>query len=100
MGLESVKIKAPNDLMSCSLLGKLGGDQELHQYVESMIINKEIIERPHIIITRLQDYASLYKDRKLPNTETSTTLLIHIYEPHKIVYFCKHEKYNNKSTNH
>ncbi|MBW0465804.1 hypothetical protein O181_005519 [Austropuccinia psidii MF-1] len=59
MELESVNIKVPNDLLSFSLLGKLGGDRDLHQFVDSLTLNKELIEIPDIILTRLQDYASL-----------------------------------------
>ncbi|MBW0536235.1 hypothetical protein O181_075950 [Austropuccinia psidii MF-1] len=100
MELESVNIKVPNDLLSFSLLGKLGGDRELHQFVDSLTLNKELIERPDIILTRLQDYASLYKDRNLPSTKNSTALFTNINEPHKIVYFCKLGKHNEKCTSH
>ncbi|MBW0583199.1 hypothetical protein O181_122914 [Austropuccinia psidii MF-1] len=100
MELESVNIKVPNDLLSFSLLGKLGGDCELHQFVDSLTLNEELIERPDIILTRLQDYASLYKDRNLPSTKNSTALFTNISEPHKIVYFCKLGKHNEKCTSH
>ncbi|MBW0529051.1 hypothetical protein O181_068766 [Austropuccinia psidii MF-1] len=63
MELESIKIKFPSDLLAFSLLGKLGGDQELQQFVHSLTLNEDLIERPDIILSRLQDYASLYKDR-------------------------------------
>ncbi|MBW0464810.1 hypothetical protein O181_004525 [Austropuccinia psidii MF-1] len=100
MDLESVNIKVPNDLLSFSLLGKLGGDRELHQFVDSLTLNKELIERPDIILTRLQDYASLYKDRNLPSIKNSTALITNIDEPHKIIYFCKYGKHNEKCTSH
>ncbi|MBW0501283.1 hypothetical protein O181_040998 [Austropuccinia psidii MF-1] len=100
MELESVNIKVPNDLLSFSLLGKLGGDRELHQFVDSLTLKKELIERPDIILTRLQDYASLYKDRNLPSTKNSTALITNINEPHKIVYFCKLGKHNEKCKSH
>ncbi|MBW0478338.1 hypothetical protein O181_018053 [Austropuccinia psidii MF-1] len=61
---------------------------------------KELLERPDLLLTRLQDYASLYKDRNLLTTKNSTALITHVDEPHKIVYFCKKGKHNSKCTNH
>ncbi|MBW0476338.1 hypothetical protein O181_016053 [Austropuccinia psidii MF-1] len=48
--LESVNIKVPNGLLSFSLLGKLGGDCDLSQFVYSLTLNEELIERPDIIL--------------------------------------------------
>ncbi|MBW0508042.1 hypothetical protein O181_047757 [Austropuccinia psidii MF-1] len=100
MKLESVNIKVPNELLSFSLLGKLGGDHELHQFVDSLTLNEELIERPELILTRLQYYASLHRDRNALSTKKLTALITQVNEPHKTVYFCKNGKHNNKCTNH
>ncbi|MBW0508795.1 hypothetical protein O181_048510 [Austropuccinia psidii MF-1] len=62
---ESVSIKVPNALLLYSLLGKLAGDSELHQFIESLTLNRELIEKPDLILTRLQDYVHVSL-RKLP----------------------------------
>ncbi|MBW0503144.1 hypothetical protein O181_042859 [Austropuccinia psidii MF-1] len=100
MELESLNIKVPNNLLSFSLLGKLGGDKDLHQFVDNLTLNEELIERPELILTRLQDYANLQKERMGKNSENVEALLTSIYEPHKIVYYCKNGKHNYKCTNH
>ncbi|MBW0548518.1 hypothetical protein O181_088233 [Austropuccinia psidii MF-1] len=98
MELESLNIKRPNNILSFSLLGKLGGERKLHQFLDSITLNEELLKTPDINLTRLQDYASLYKDRNLPSTKNSTALITNIDEPHKIVYFCKYGKHNEKCT--
>ncbi|MBW0537363.1 hypothetical protein O181_077078, partial [Austropuccinia psidii MF-1] len=57
--LESVSIKVPNALLLYSLLGKVAGDLKLHQFIESLTSNEELIEKPDPILTHLQDYVHL-----------------------------------------
>ncbi|MBW0479726.1 hypothetical protein O181_019441 [Austropuccinia psidii MF-1] len=59
MELETVSIKIPNKLLSYSLLGKLAGDSKLHQLVETLTLNEELIKSPDLILTQLQDYVHL-----------------------------------------
>ncbi|MBW0564960.1 hypothetical protein O181_104675 [Austropuccinia psidii MF-1] len=40
MELESVNIKVPNEILSLSLLGKLGGKSPLHQFIEVLTLNE------------------------------------------------------------
>ncbi|MBW0463020.1 hypothetical protein O181_002735 [Austropuccinia psidii MF-1] len=100
MELESVNIKVPDDLLSFSLLGKLGGDKDLHQFIDNLTLNEELIEKPELIRTRHQDYANIHKDRIKKNPENVEALFTSINEPHKIVYYCKNGKHNYKCTNH
>ncbi|MBW0510253.1 hypothetical protein O181_049968 [Austropuccinia psidii MF-1] len=97
MELESVNIKVPNDLLSFSLLGKLGGDCKLHQFVDSLTLNKELIKGPDLILTRLKDCASMCKDRNIPSVKNSSTLFTKVEDPHKTVYFCRNRKQENKT---
>ncbi|MBW0558348.1 hypothetical protein O181_098063 [Austropuccinia psidii MF-1] len=101
MELESVDKKVPNDLLSFSLLGKIGGDCELHHFADGLTLNEELIEKPDLILTRLQDYSSIHKERIL-STEGNTCALVTTTnnEPHKIVYYCRNGKHNKKCTNH
>ncbi|MBW0548154.1 hypothetical protein O181_087869 [Austropuccinia psidii MF-1] len=57
--LDTVSIKVPNDLFSYSLLGKLAGDPRLQQFIEVLTLNKDLIEKPDSIHTKLQDYVHL-----------------------------------------
>ncbi|MBW0476043.1 hypothetical protein O181_015758 [Austropuccinia psidii MF-1] len=100
MELESVNIKVPHDLLLFSLLGKLGGDRELHQFVDNLTLNEELIERPDLILTRLQHYANIHKERSEKSQENIGALFMSINKPHKIVYFCKNGIHNHKCTNH
>ncbi|MBW0502748.1 hypothetical protein O181_042463 [Austropuccinia psidii MF-1] len=90
MELKSVNIKVPNDLLSFSLLGKIGGNRELHHFFDSLTLNEELIERPDLILTRLQDYASIHKKR-ISSTEGNTCALVTTTnnEPQKKVYYCR-----------
>ncbi|MBW0461885.1 hypothetical protein O181_001600 [Austropuccinia psidii MF-1] len=50
MELDAVSIVVPNELLSYSLLGKLRGSSNLSQFVENLIFNEEIIEKPLLIL--------------------------------------------------
>ncbi|MBW0504171.1 hypothetical protein O181_043886 [Austropuccinia psidii MF-1] len=47
---EAVRVVVPPELLSYSLLGKLGGDTNLHQFVENLTLNEDIIEKPEKIL--------------------------------------------------
>ncbi|MBW0533981.1 hypothetical protein O181_073696 [Austropuccinia psidii MF-1] len=100
MELDSVSIIVPAELLSYSLLGKVGGDTNIHQFIENLTLNKDIIKKPKKILTRLQDLAHLNNTKKLPQNHSSTALLSNVEEPHKIVYYCAKGKHNTKCTTH
>ncbi|MBW0534203.1 hypothetical protein O181_073918 [Austropuccinia psidii MF-1] len=100
--LESVSIKVPNALLSYYLLGKLAGDLKLHQFIGSLTLNEELIEKPDLICTRLQDYVhlSLRKlPKRLPNSSVSA-LVSASNNNFKIIYYCTNAKHNLKNTSH
>ncbi|MBW0471579.1 hypothetical protein O181_011294 [Austropuccinia psidii MF-1] len=99
--LESVSIKVPNELLSYSLLGKLSGDPKLHQLIEVLTLNKDVIEKPDTVLIKLQDYVHLTQNNNpstLPNSVTS--LVSTSEEAYKIIYYCTNGKHNDKSTSH
>ncbi|MBW0502749.1 hypothetical protein O181_042464 [Austropuccinia psidii MF-1] len=100
MELDAVSIIVPAQLLSYSLLWKLGGDESLHQFVKNITLNKDIIEKPKQILTCLQDLANLSNGEKKGQTVSPTALLSNIEEPHKIVYYCIKGKHNIKCTMH
>ncbi|MBW0494469.1 hypothetical protein O181_034184 [Austropuccinia psidii MF-1] len=100
MELDAVSITVPAELLSYSLLGKLGGDVNLHQFVENLTLNEDIIEKPEKILTRLQDLAHLVISEKKSQITSPTALVSNVEEPHKIVYDCVKGKHNLKCTSH
>ncbi|MBW0483966.1 hypothetical protein O181_023681 [Austropuccinia psidii MF-1] len=100
MELETVRIKVPNELLSYSLLGKLAGDSKLQQLVECLTVNDELIERPNLILTRLQDYFHLTKTKDPSSTNLLSALVSTTNESFKIIHYCTNGKHNPKSTTH
>ncbi|MBW0535815.1 hypothetical protein O181_075530 [Austropuccinia psidii MF-1] len=63
--LDSVSVKMPSKILSYIILGKLAGDPKLNQAVELLTLNKEIIEKPDQILSRLQEYPIIAKPKIL-----------------------------------
>ncbi|MBW0481615.1 hypothetical protein O181_021330 [Austropuccinia psidii MF-1] len=100
MELDAVSIIVPNELLSYSPLGKLGGNHHLSQFVESLIFNEDIIEKPQSILSRLQDFASHNQHASYGKETMSNALTTYLDELHKIIYYCSNGKHNNKCTTH
>ncbi|MBW0487210.1 hypothetical protein O181_026925 [Austropuccinia psidii MF-1] len=96
--LETVNIKIPNELLLYSLLGKLAGDSKLHQLVPSLTLNKELIERPNLILNFLQDYIYLTKSKDPNCTNFPSALVSTTNESFKIIHYFTNGKHNPKST--
>ncbi|MBW0517751.1 hypothetical protein O181_057466, partial [Austropuccinia psidii MF-1] len=93
-------IVVPNELLSYSLLGKLGGNSNLSQFVENLIFNEDIIEKQFLILSRLQDFANHNNHNADRNESNSTVLTTLSDKPHKIVFYCGNEKHNRRCTTH
>ncbi|MBW0467473.1 hypothetical protein O181_007188 [Austropuccinia psidii MF-1] len=100
MELKAVSIVVPPKLLSYSLLGKLGGDTNLHQFVKNLTLNKDIIEKPEKILTRLQDLAHLNTLDCKQQSAARTALVSSGVEPHKIIYYCATGKHNKECSTH
>ncbi|MBW0465597.1 hypothetical protein O181_005312 [Austropuccinia psidii MF-1] len=103
MELEAVSIVVPNKLLSYSLLGKPGGNPHLSQFVETLTFNKDIIEKPMIILSLIQNFASHINHSNSPNAKkesNSSSLITSFEEPHKIIFYCSNGKHNNRCTTH
>ncbi|MBW0529849.1 hypothetical protein O181_069564 [Austropuccinia psidii MF-1] len=99
LDLESVNIIVPAELLSFTLLGKLRGDSKLHQYVEVLTLNDDLVEKPNLILSKLQDF---YNNSRLKEN-LSITASAHLSEssgPYKIMYYCANGKHNPNCTNH
>ncbi|MBW0505588.1 hypothetical protein O181_045303 [Austropuccinia psidii MF-1] len=100
MELDAVSIVVPNELLSYSLLGKLGGNPHLSQFVETLIFNEDIIEKPLAILSRLQDFASHSNLSNYTKGTSSSALVTTHDEPHKVVFYCSQGKHNLRCTTH
>ncbi|MBW0494580.1 hypothetical protein O181_034295 [Austropuccinia psidii MF-1] len=100
MELDAVSIVVPEELSSYSLLGKLGGSSHLSQFVENLIFNKDIIEKPLLILSRLQDFANHNHQNTSRSEPNSTALTTALNEPHKIIFYCANGQHNSKCTTH
>ncbi|MBW0565799.1 hypothetical protein O181_105514 [Austropuccinia psidii MF-1] len=99
--LESVSIKVPNKFLSYSLLGKLGGDPKLHQYIKVLTLSDNLIKKPDMILKKLQDDVHLIRDNSPPLPSNSATALVSTTDKtYKIIYYSTNGKHNNKSTSH
>ncbi|MBW0585879.1 hypothetical protein O181_125594 [Austropuccinia psidii MF-1] len=89
MGLEAVSIMVPPELRSYSLLGKLGGNTNMHRFVENLTLNVDIVEKPEKILTQLHDLAHLNTlDCKL-QLYFPTSLVPSGFEPQKTIFYCE-----------
>ncbi|MBW0550303.1 hypothetical protein O181_090018 [Austropuccinia psidii MF-1] len=100
MELETISIKIPNKLLLYSLLGKLAGDSKLHQLVETLTLNEELIESPDLLLTQLQDYVHLIGSKDPPPTNLPSALVSTVDNSFKIIHFFTNGKHNPKSTTH
>ncbi|MBW0542066.1 hypothetical protein O181_081781 [Austropuccinia psidii MF-1] len=100
MKLETVSIKIPKELLFYSLIGKLAGDSKLHQLVETLTLNEELIKSPDLILTRLQDYVHLIGSQDPPPTNLPSAPISTIDNSFKIIHYCTNGKHNAKSTTH
>ncbi|MBW0484296.1 hypothetical protein O181_024011 [Austropuccinia psidii MF-1] len=98
LDLELVNIHVPNKIVSFSLLGKLGGDHKLYQLVKGRNLNEDVIQRPEIIFSRLQEYVTLMRIKEPIKDLSAFTLVLTTNEPYKIVYYCIEGKHNPKCT--
>ncbi|MBW0523806.1 hypothetical protein O181_063521 [Austropuccinia psidii MF-1] len=92
LDLETVNINLPNEILTFSLLGKLGGDPKLYQLVEGLTLNKDVIQRPDIIRSRIQDYVKLTKIKEPSRDLNASALVSTTNEPYKIIYYCTNGK--------
>ncbi|MBW0524002.1 hypothetical protein O181_063717 [Austropuccinia psidii MF-1] len=74
MELESVDIKVPNEILTFSLLGKLGGKAQLHKFIEVLTLNEEFIEKPNLILNRLQYFANLLLTKNVETDKNHSAL--------------------------
>ncbi|MBW0535355.1 hypothetical protein O181_075070, partial [Austropuccinia psidii MF-1] len=98
--METVNIIVPSELLSFTLLGKLSGDPKIHQYVEALSLNEDLIELPDVILSKLQDYHHNTAIRQDSAVSPATALLSESSHPYRILYYCTNGKHNPMCTSH
>ncbi|MBW0483354.1 hypothetical protein O181_023069 [Austropuccinia psidii MF-1] len=97
--LVSVSIKFPNELLSYSLLGKLAGDPKLHQFIEGLTLNKELIARTNFLLSKLPDFFHITNSKSSSSSSDSVTDLVSTSDKtYNIIYYCTNGKHNIKRT--
>ncbi|MBW0548016.1 hypothetical protein O181_087731 [Austropuccinia psidii MF-1] len=100
MSLETVNINIPAECHSFTLLGKLSGDPKIHQFVEVLSLNEELIQQPELVLERLQEFHDNSKTQ-LPNQAPAPIALVsESAHPYKITYYCTNGKHNPMCTTH
>ncbi|MBW0532572.1 hypothetical protein O181_072287 [Austropuccinia psidii MF-1] len=101
--LDSVSVKMPSEIPSYIILGKLAGDPKLGQIIELLTLNKEIIEKPDQILSRLQEYPNHCQTKDAcSNTLAPASALLSSTsnEPYQIIYYCSNGGQNSKFLTH
>ncbi|MBW0502257.1 hypothetical protein O181_041972 [Austropuccinia psidii MF-1] len=100
MLLETVNINIPAECHSFTLLGKLSGDPKIHQFVEVLSLNEELIQQPELVLERLQELHDNSKTQLSNQAPAPTALVSESAHPYKITYYCTNGKHNPMCTTH
>ncbi|MBW0492434.1 hypothetical protein O181_032149 [Austropuccinia psidii MF-1] len=96
----TVNIVVPSKLLAFTLLGKLSGYSKIHQYVETLLPNEELIKFPDLILSKLQDFHNNYTVQKVNSTTSASALLSESTHLYKILHYCTTGKNNPMCTSH
>ncbi|MBW0583594.1 hypothetical protein O181_123309, partial [Austropuccinia psidii MF-1] len=101
MSLETVNIHVPAELHTFKILGKLSGDPRIHQFVEVLSLNEDLVEKPELVLSKLQDFHNNSKiQEKSPTLPVAIALVSESAGPYKITYYCSNGKHNPNCTSH
>ncbi|MBW0546682.1 hypothetical protein O181_086397 [Austropuccinia psidii MF-1] len=100
MSLETININIPAEYHSFTLLGKLSGDPKIHQFVEVLSLNEELIQQPKLILEILQEFHDNSKTQLSNQEPAPTPLVSESAHPYKITYYCTNGKHNPMCTTH
>ncbi|MBW0481424.1 hypothetical protein O181_021139 [Austropuccinia psidii MF-1] len=98
--METVNIIVPSKFFSFTLLRKLSGDPKIHQYVEALSLNEELIKLPDLILLKLQDYHQNSTIRQDSYSSSATALLSESSHRYKILYYCTNAQSNSSISAH
>ncbi|MBW0523128.1 hypothetical protein O181_062843 [Austropuccinia psidii MF-1] len=99
--LDAVNIKIEAELLSFLILGKLAKDSKLQHYIKILTLNDEIIEKPDLILTKLQDFVNntrIQPTKREPEPSALSTSAQN--QNYKITYYCTNGQHNPNCTSH
>ncbi|MBW0539304.1 hypothetical protein O181_079019 [Austropuccinia psidii MF-1] len=77
LDLKFANIVVPAELLSFTILGKQSSYPKLHQYIEVLTLNDDLVEKPDLILSKLQDF---YNNSQLKETNLPATASAHLSE--------------------
>ncbi|MBW0463004.1 hypothetical protein O181_002719 [Austropuccinia psidii MF-1] len=72
--LELVNIKIEAELLSLSILGKLVKDPKPQHYIKALPLSDEVIEKPDLMLIKLQDFFNNSRIQPTRQQNDSTAL--------------------------
>ncbi|MBW0476618.1 hypothetical protein O181_016333 [Austropuccinia psidii MF-1] len=101
LDLQSVSVKLPPEILSYIILGKIGNDSSLTQFVEMITLNDSLLENHNQVLLRLQEYANHQAAKTIAKDPPPVSALILSSEHQfKITHFCSNGTHNPKCTTH
>ncbi|MBW0543175.1 hypothetical protein O181_082890 [Austropuccinia psidii MF-1] len=89
MSLETVNIHVPSELHTFTILGKLSGDPKIHQFVEVLSLNEDLVKKPVLILSKLQDLRNNSQSQEKSSIPLAATALVsESAGPYNITYYC------------
>ncbi|MBW0473076.1 hypothetical protein O181_012791 [Austropuccinia psidii MF-1] len=100
MSLETININIPAECHSFTLLGKLSSDPKIHHFIEVLSLNEELIQKPELVLERIQEFHDNSKAQVSIQVPAPTTLVSESAHLYKSTYYCTNGKHNPMCTTH
>ncbi|MBW0535071.1 hypothetical protein O181_074786 [Austropuccinia psidii MF-1] len=98
--LKSIGILLTPDLLSFTISGKLMGDPKVHQYVELLTLNEDLVGNPDKVLLKLEDFCNSSTLQEPQSISPASALITESSVPFKITHYCANVKHNSKCINH
>ncbi|MBW0502229.1 hypothetical protein O181_041944 [Austropuccinia psidii MF-1] len=101
MSLKTVNIHVPSELHTFTILAKLSGNPNIHQLVKFLSLNKDLVKRPELILSKLQDFCNSSQSQEISSIPLAATALVsELAGLYKITYYCSNGKHNPNCKSH
>jgi hypothetical protein len=105
--IETVKIAIPPSIISYVILGKLMEAPELDQIVDKIVMIKESVETPYLVLNALQTFKTHHLNKKFSESSGTASAMFHSSLtplgnpfPSKIIHYCGNKQHNPLCTSH
>ncbi|MBW0515387.1 hypothetical protein O181_055102 [Austropuccinia psidii MF-1] len=83
-----------------TILGKLMGDLKVHQYVDLLTLNEDLVGNLDEVLSKLEEFHNNSVIQELQPNLSALELIPENPGPFKINNYCANGKHNSKCTNH